>query len=81
MSLSKPEILAYTGASALLGVILASILGRPDKHSSEEALCRDNEAKKVGKQMPLQRKSTMNLDGELRLNRAQSLGQESFNLS
>lgn len=52
MSLSKPEIVAYAGASALLGIVLAIIANKQSK-GQEKQKVRDTEEKTVGKELTL----------------------------
>jgi hypothetical protein len=73
MSLSKPEILAYAGASAVIGVIMAAIMSRQDSGASKAHL-RDSDEKKVGKKVPMQRKNTSFFSEQPGLQKAKSLG-------
>jgi len=70
MSLSKPEILGYTVASAVIGIILAALLKR-ESIEQKHAL-RDTEEKIVGKSIPLVRKNTMIIHDKPELHRSKS---------
>ena len=72
MSLSKPEIVGYTAASAALGIILAAVLNR--RVIDEKPALRDTEEKVVGKSVPLARKNTLSFkfEGKPEIHRSRS---------